>query len=62
MLTLQKALAENRLAEFIAQEERRGVGPADGQAFEDLTEALIKSKRQEDQTSHSASRDGSRGK
>lgn len=56
MLTLKKALAENRLSEFVSQEEARGIGPAPIKKFEKLAEALIKAPLQEDQTSRS--RDG----
>ena len=33
-LTLREAVASGRLADFIAQEERRGVGPVDGAALD----------------------------
>lgn len=61
-LTLRDAIRDDRLSEFIAQEEARGVGPTDLQKFADALETTIKQPQSEDQTSRSASRDGSRGK
>ena len=49
-LNLSSALAEGRLADFIKQEEARGVGPADEKAFNALAKRVIKTKPQEDQT------------
>lgn len=59
MLGLSEALRTGRLAEFISQEEARGVGPIDHAEFDGLTTALIKAPLSEDQTSHSASGDDS---
>ena len=56
-LSLKAALAENRLDDFIAQEEARGVGPVDLSEFEKLAEALAIAPRPEDQTSHSHDHD-----
>jgi hypothetical protein len=39
-LTLKKALSENRLREFVAQEEARGVGPANKKEFEKAVRIL----------------------
>lgn len=61
-LTLSEALEEGRLPEFIAQEEARGVGPADIAKLDRALEKVIRQPRSEDQTSRSASRDGSTGK
>lgn len=61
-LTLADAIADGRLDEFIAHEEGRGVGPIDRAAFDALSGALVKAPRSEDQTSRSASGDGSSGK
>ena len=61
VLTLGEATATGRLAEFIAQEEARGVGPIDSADFDALTAALIKAPQSEDQTSRSASGDCSTG-
>jgi hypothetical protein len=62
MLTLAEARKSGRLAEFIAQEEERGVAPVPGSAFDRALKLLIKQPRSEDRTSRSASRGGSRGK
>lgn len=62
MLTLAKALKDEALADFIAQEEARGVGPIDRAEFDALTAALVKAPLSKDQTSHSASDDCSSGK
>lgn len=62
MLTLADAIKDGRLQEFIAQEEARGVGPIDRAAFDALAASLIKETQLEDQTSHSASGDGSSGR
>ena len=51
MLTLKDALTQNRLEEFIEQEEARGVGPAPAKKFDRLLTALIKAPPQEGQTS-----------
>jgi hypothetical protein len=60
MLTLTKALETGRLREFIAQEETRGIGPANRQDVEAAIKTLATTPTQsEDQTSHSPSRDGS---
>lgn len=62
MLSLAEALRDNRLSDFIAQEEARGVGPIDRAEFDTLAAALIKAPRPEDQTSRPASSGGSSGK
>lgn len=59
MITLADAVRTGRLDEFIAQEEARGVGPADTADLGRALEALIKQPQSEDQTSRSASPDGS---
>ncbi len=59
LLSLADAKANGRLSDFIAQEESRGVGPVDRSEFDALTAALVKAPQSEDQTSHSASGDGS---
>jgi hypothetical protein len=64
-LDLTQAIREGRLAEFIAQEEARGVGPAKP---EDLDRAIrsasttITREQSVDRTSRSPSRGGSREK
>ena len=62
MITLKKALEQNRLSEFIAQEEARGVQAIEGSELNRVLELVIKPPQSKDQTSRSASRDGSRGK
>lgn len=62
MLTLAEAIKSRRLPEFIAQEEARGVGPADIAELDPALARVIKSPRSEDQTSRSASPDGSTGR
>jgi hypothetical protein len=61
-LSLREAIRANRLEEFIAQEEARGVGPIDRAELDRALVKVIKAPRLEDQTSHSPSRDGSSGK
>ena len=61
-LTLSKALKECRLEEFIQQEEARGVKPVKSSKLDHALSRVIKSGQSEDQTSRSASRDGSTGK
>lgn len=56
-ITLSEALRFDRLDEFIAQEEARGVGPADTTRLNRALSQLIKEPRQEDQTSRSPSND-----
>lgn len=62
MISLKEALEGGILDEFIAQEEARGVGPADKADLDRALEALIKQPQSEDRTSRSASPDGSTGK
>lgn len=61
-LTLAQALRSDRLEDFIQQEEARGVEPADMQELLAAIETTIKAPQSEDQTSRSASDDGSSGK
>ena len=62
MLTLRNALEQNKVADFIAQEEARGIGPTDPRALDALVAEAAKERRSEDQASHSPSDDGSTGK
>lgn len=62
MLSLSQAIKTKRLQDFIAQEEARGVPPANLREVQTLIDEMIKAKPQEDQTSHSPERDGSSGK
>lgn len=61
-LTLKEALASDRLDDFIQQEEDRGVESVNVRELLAAIETTIKAPRSEDQTSHSASGDGSSGK
>jgi hypothetical protein len=54
-LPLAKALETNRISEFVAQEEARGIGPIDRTEFGGAVAKLIKERRSEDRTSRSAS-------
>lgn len=62
MLSLAKAIKAGRLREFIAQEEARGVGPANRKAFDAAIEKAVKLRRSKGRTSRSSSRGGSSGK
>lgn len=59
MLTLSEALKADRLAEFVRQEEARGIGPAERKKLDKAIARLIKQPRLADRTSRSASGDGS---
>lgn len=61
-LSLSEAIADNRLTDFIVQEEQRGVEMADLFTLEHSLAGFIKevrTTRLEGQTSRSASSDGS---
>lgn len=53
MLSLRSAISEGRVAEFIEQEEARGVGPIGEAEFDALAADLIRRPRSGDQTSGS---------
>lgn len=60
LLTLSEAIKAGRLNEFIAQEEARGVGPANQKEVQAALLLLATTPTQSgDQTSRSPSRDGS---
>ena len=59
MITLAAAIKNDKLQDFIAQEESRGVGPADLAELDEAVAKVIKQSRSEDRTSRSSSRDGS---
>jgi hypothetical protein len=61
-LPLAKALETNRISEFVAQEEARGIGPIDRTDFDGAVTKVVKAQRSEDRTSHSASDGNSSGK
>jgi hypothetical protein len=62
MITLANAKKTGRLAEFIAQEEARGVKAADLSKLDAALARAIKPPRSKHQTSRSPSRGGSGGK
>lgn len=61
-LALSVAQINGRLQEFIAQEEARGVGPANEADVITAIERLAKLPRSKDQTLHSPNAGGSTGK
>jgi hypothetical protein len=65
-VTLTEALRTGRLTEFIAQEQARGIGPADGCRLDAMAREAVATpvthKQLEDQTSRSQRADGSTGK
>lgn len=62
MLTLSEALKTDRLREFIAQEEQRGVAPADRKKLDVALKRLVtKRPKESGRTSRSSSGDGSNG-
>jgi hypothetical protein len=61
VLTLSEALRTGRIDDFVAQEEARGVGPADVARLDALLRAASKSQRSKDRTSRSPSGDDSTG-
>lgn len=62
MITLRDAIKEGRLSDFIAQEESRGIGPAERKKLDTIIAAAIRAPRSKRQTLRSPSRGGSRGK
>jgi hypothetical protein len=63
MLSLSQAIKSGKLSEFIAQEEARGIGPADRKKLAAAIKVVAtKQPQSKDRTSRSTSRDGSRGK
>lgn len=61
-LTLADAVKQERLQEFIAQEEARGVGPINRAEFDALLGRAATAPQSKDQTSRSSSADGSTGR
>lgn len=59
MITLSQAISSGKLADFIEQEEKRGVGPAPTAEVEKAIRLLAKRKQSAGRTSRSASGDGS---
>jgi len=63
MLTLSEAIKTGKINEFVAQEEARGIGPADRKKLDAAIKKLATTPTQSgDQTSRPTSRGGSRGK
>lgn len=58
-LSLSKALRDDRLEEFIAQQETAGLPLGDREAFDRVVRAAVKEKRAARRTSGSPSGDGS---
>ena len=56
-MTLIEALRTGKLADFIAQEEARGIGPADEAPLLAVLKEAAKAPQSEDQTSRSPSGD-----
>jgi hypothetical protein len=61
-LSLARAQAEGRLDAFVKQEEERGVGPIDSDAFDAELRRSLRGSRSGDRTSRSASQSYSRGR
>jgi hypothetical protein len=61
-LSLMQALNEDRLEDFITQEEGRNVASISEADFDEAASIVIKTPLQDDQTSGLLPRDGLRGK
>lgn len=61
-LTLREALDEGRLADFVDQAERDGIGRASEDRFAALVKEAAKERPPSDRTSRSPARGGLRGK
>lgn len=61
-LSLSEALAQDRLADFVAQAEADGVAPADRAQFDRLVGRVVTAPQPEGQTSRSHGSGYSRGK
>ncbi len=59
MISLSQAINEDRLEDFINQEEARGVAPISEAEFDETASAVIKKPPQDDQTSGLPRLDGS---
>lgn len=62
MLSLREAIESNKLAEFISQEEARGVGPINRAQLDRAIAKIVKAPQSKCRTSRSPSHDGSSGK
>lgn len=59
MISLLEAVKQDRLEDFIAQEEGRNVGSINEAEFDETASIVIKTPLQDDQTSGLPHRDGS---
>jgi len=62
LLSLSEAIRTGRLSDFVAQEEARGIGPANRDDFDLALKAIVKEPQSANRTSRSASGDGSSAK
>lgn len=62
LLSLSEALATDRLPEFIAQEEARGIRPVNRRTLDRAIAKVIRQPLSEDRTSRSRGRGSSTGK
>lgn len=60
-LTLADALRDNRLSEFVAQQEAASLPSADREAFDRVVRAAVKPAKPTNRTSRSRTADGSTG-
>jgi hypothetical protein len=61
-LSLKDALKNNRLKDFISQEEAAGVAAADTDFFDSTIKRIVKLRKPQDQTSGSRAHDDLNGK
>jgi hypothetical protein len=61
-LSLAQAVKENRLPEFISQQESMGVGAINRSEFDSVVEAAVTQPQSQGQTSGSPAHGGSSGK
>ena len=62
MLTLAAAIKENRLADFVREQEKSGHGPIKLKEFDGATTTVVRAPQSLNQTSGSPSPDNSSGK
>jgi hypothetical protein len=62
MMSLAEAVRQDKLDQFIAQEEARGVGPVENAPFLAIVKRAAKALQSEDQASRSPCGGGSTGK
>jgi hypothetical protein len=61
VMTLTDSVRLDKLQDFIAQEEARGIGPVDRAEFDGAASKVIKARQLEDRTSRSSSGENSSG-